>query len=268
MKRIIPAIVLALALSASAQVYTLSAPLSGSLTLSMTDPNGPWGNGGGVIVNFTNLAETITLDMDAGTIRQEGWISVANPVNTFTFAEVQNGIPGLVTVTYELSSGGQLCFDTGPRNIGTPSEWGSYYFDSWIPNLGTINMRCTLNTGGKIYSSGFGSEVVALYLEKTAWTFSAFELMDDPTKLRVWNLGDSNPGWMGWCQPIQTAILADNGFNLGWMQGQVGLSSGYGIPADFMDWYHGKYAVATMIPEPSAVWLISLLVLAFIRHRQ
>src|ERR1035438_9052046 len=80
-------------LAGHCQVYQLSTPISGSMTMSVQDTNGPTGSSGGFNFTLTNLTETVYLDPVAQTIRQVGLIS-GTPTATYISIQETQSIPG------------------------------------------------------------------------------------------------------------------------------------------------------------------------------
>src|ERR1035438_3338397 len=75
------------------QIYTLSTPISGYMTMSVQDLNGPSGSSGGFQLNFNSLSETIYLDPVGETLRQVGTISFTPSATNLQFQETQT-VPG------------------------------------------------------------------------------------------------------------------------------------------------------------------------------
>src|ERR1035438_462128 len=80
----------ALAMNGRAQVYQFSTPISGYLTMSVWDTNGPAGSSGGFNFTFTNLTETVYLDPVGETIRQVGVISGMPTATNISIQETQS----------------------------------------------------------------------------------------------------------------------------------------------------------------------------------
>jgi|ERR1035437_2164960 hypothetical protein len=84
---------LGIPMSGNCQVYTLSTPISGSLSMSVQDLNGLAGSSGQFYFTFSNLTETVYLDPAAETIRQVGVIS-GTPTATNILVQETQSIPG------------------------------------------------------------------------------------------------------------------------------------------------------------------------------
>src|ERR1035437_764781 len=113
---------IAIPVAGHCQVYQLSTPISGYLTMSAQDLNGPAGSSGGFTFTFSNLTETVYLDAVAETIRQVGVIYGPPTATNISIQETQSipgqfpnpptNVSGSVTVTLAPTDGG-LSFDTG-----------------------------------------------------------------------------------------------------------------------------------------------------------
>ena len=113
---------LGMLMSGHCQVYTLSTPITGYMTMSAQDLNGPSGSYGSFTFTLTNLAETVYLDPVAQTIRQVGVISGTPTATHISIQETQSipgqfpnpptNVSGTLTVTLAPASG-SLSFDTG-----------------------------------------------------------------------------------------------------------------------------------------------------------
>ena len=78
-------LILGLAMNGRAQIFQLSTPWGGVMSLSVQDVNGPAGSSGGVNLEFNHLSETIYLDPVGKTIRQVGTISCIQRLQAYSF---------------------------------------------------------------------------------------------------------------------------------------------------------------------------------------
>jgi len=161
---------LGLPVTGHCQIYTLSTPVSGYLTMSVYDFYGDsiysGGRvGGGFYYNFNTLTETVYLDLAAQTIRQVGVIS-GTPLQAtgISWQETQMGgfylgqdqqVTGDVTVTLTPPAGG-LSFDTGPKHFTWNAASGTYTFDGRVlSNIANLGGSYSLVTGGQTFSDLF-----------------------------------------------------------------------------------------------------------------
>ena len=121
-------VVLAMNAFSQIQVYELSAPLNGAMSMTAQDVNAPTTSSssgffsGGFELEFNSLSETIYLDPVGGTLRQVGTILYIPTATNIQFEDIQivpgestnppTEVSGIVTVTLA-PSGGSLSFDTG-----------------------------------------------------------------------------------------------------------------------------------------------------------
>jgi len=71
------------------QVYQFTTPITGYMTMSAVDRNGPSGSSGGFVLQFNTLTETVYLDAVNETIRQVGFVSVTSSNQSLSFSETQ-----------------------------------------------------------------------------------------------------------------------------------------------------------------------------------
>src|ERR1039458_2391153 len=199
------ALILALGLpmAGQAQVYTLSTPITGSLTMSVQDLNGPAGSCGSFNYNFNTLTETVYLNSVAQTIRQVGVISGTPSATIISIQETQSipgvfpnpptNVPGAVTVTLA-PIGGALSFDTGPQPITWDAGVGAYTFNGNLSSIGSFTGTYSLVTGGQTSSGSFtyGLTVQAVANPgNTSYTFNTVSTTDYPNSVSLSGLGTS-----------------------------------------------------------------------------
>lgn len=184
---------------AQTQVFQLSIPISGNITMSARDLNGPPGSSGGFQLNFNSLIETIYVDPNAATIRQIGAITYTPTEPNFSFSENQinptqfpnppNYVFGSLTV-YLAPAGTNLYFDTGPQPlIWTPSI-SAYTVENTDVFAQGIAMTGSylLVTGGQTYTNSFN---YSLSLNQSI--FSAFGFTNFPSSIVLSQLGYNTP---------------------------------------------------------------------------
>jgi hypothetical protein len=244
----------ALAMNGRSQVYTLSTPITGYMTMSVQDTNGPTGSSGEFYFNFTNLTETIYLDPVGETIRQVGVISGTPSATNISFQEAQQ-IPGQFpnpptnasgSVTVTLAPiGGSIPFDTGPQPLTWTPASGAYTCDGNLTNLGNFVGTYSLITGGQTYSGSF-----TYGLSFASWwpcfTFNTVSTIGYPNSLALSGLGYAQSAFPAMFAPspsVVADVVANNGFN---MVLQVGHSS-MGYAGEEFEWNSPGTITATLI---------------------
>lgn len=257
--------IFAIPLTGHCQTYTLSTPISGSMTMGMQDATGPAGSYGNINLNFTKLTETIYLDPVAQTIRQIGMISYIPTASNISFQETQQ-VPGIfpnpptnavgnVTVTLA-PAGGVLQFDTGAQPVTWSGPVGGYTFDGSMRNLGTVNGSYSLRTGGQTYSGDFSYQLPVYSI--AGLTFSVLSTTGYPNSLALSGLG-TQWGFTANYVPTPGTVVdmtANNGFH---MMLDVGAPN-YLAPGDeeLFNWSSPGTITATLVPEPTSLSLAAL----------
>jgi hypothetical protein len=227
----------ALALNGLSQIYTVTTPISGKMSLGVTDLGG-----GSTYVNltFNNLTETVYLDTVGGTVRQAGFVSFTpspSPTN-MVIVESKSGIPAAVTVT--LTPPSVLSFDTGPVPITWNSLLSAYTLNGTISGfLGTFNGSYSLVTGGATNSGSFNyaiSQPLAPYLLAT--TFTTISTNSYPESITLTGLTSiagqgAQAGEYTSTPQIGAEVTAANGFQ---MQLQPGENNWYGNICEYWFW--------------------------------
>src|ERR1035438_1547290 len=163
----------AIPFTVKSQVYSLSTPISGNLTMGVEGLT--TGSGGSFYFNVTNLTETIYLDPVGQTIRQVGVFSGMPTATNISFQETQQiagqfpnpptNVSGSVTVTLA-PVGGNLTFDTGANGFSWDSSLGGYSFG--LLDLQSFNNNFvgsySLITGGQTYSGLFYYSLSPYYI--------------------------------------------------------------------------------------------------------
>jgi len=214
---------LGLAINSHAQVYQLSTPISGILTLGITETNGLAGSSTYSILNLSALTETVYLDPAANTIRQVGFIYVTPSETNLSFNDTQDlpaqfpnppqAVSGVVTVSLNIVGGG-ISFDTGPQSIVFNSVLQSYTNNAYLTNMTIpINAAYQLQTGGQTYSGTFSYVLynLGVYAGTPPWmyspyAFSALSVSNYPASLVLDGLGD--PGYGGFYSYRGTYYIA------------------------------------------------------------
>lgn len=223
--------------------------------MSVQDTNGPAGTSASCNYNFTNLTETIYLDLVAETIRQVGVISGTPSAGNISFTETQHipgefpnpptSVAGSVTVTLAPSDGG-LSFDTGPEALTWTSTTESYTFDGDIQNF-PMNGSYSLLSGVYSYTGAFA---YTLPMSAQGWdhavTFTGLSTIHYPTSLSLTGLGivpaccggryAANP-------PVSADITCPNGFHLCLSVGITWNADGYG---EYFTWDSPGTITATL----------------------
>jgi hypothetical protein len=253
------------------QIYTLSTPISGYLTMSIWDTNGPAGSSGGFYFNFTNLTETVYLDPTNQTIRQVGVIFGTPSALQISITETQSipgqfpnpptNVSGSVTVTLALTSGA-LSFDTGPRPLSWNAALGVYTCDAHLTDIFDCVGTYSLVTGGQTYSGSF-FYTLPFY---TGWggifiagTFSELSTTDYPNSLTLSDLFGGPLCCGGYCLlPASPSVVADivanNGFHAGLSVGSRvshGVYETFPLSEQFV-WASPGTATATLVPTTNS----------------
>jgi hypothetical protein len=257
--------------------YSLSMPISGVLSMSARDLNGPpdshydpnpsgsVGAAGGFSLNFNTLTETVYVDKTAGTVRQAGTISVTPAAPSFVINETQGAVSGATTVFLGPSGGNVFSFDTGMQPYTFNS--GIYTFNGNILNLGSFAGSYSLLTGGQTYTGSFNYTLTA-FSGLAAYTFTQFT-ETSPTSISLSGLGDVNfgvPGGVryGSIPSVAADVTAANGFHLGL---STGAGAGFGVFGEYINWSSGP-VTANVVPEPSSFALLGIGLAGWMLRRQ
>jgi Immunoglobulin I-set domain len=253
-------LVLAMGLTARGQVYTLTTPISGSMTMSAGDQNGPAGSSGSFTLQFNTLTETIYIDPIAETIRQVGVISYTASATNISFQETQQiqgvfpnpptNVIGSVTVTLATSGNG-LSFDTGNQ----PATWnpsiGGYTFNSGVSSFLNMNGSYALISGGQTNAGVFNYDLNYYFFSGSGPnTFNKVSTYGYPQTLTFSGLGYYNGPWGDIFTPtpdIVADVATTNGFH---MQLRAGVLNVYGCggTGEIFQWSSPDNITATNIP--------------------
>ena len=244
------------------QVYQLSTPISGWLTMSAWDENGPAGSSGSFNYNFTNLTETVYLDPVAETIRQIAVISGTPTATNISIQEIQSipgqfpnpptNVSGSVTVTLA-PTGGALTYDTGPLPLTWNAGSGAYTFDGSVLSLGNIVGSYSLVTGGQTNSGSFNYGLV-VSPASYPWmiTFNTVSTAGYPTKLSLNGLGNLNSLYGTFVTTVSPVVhsVANDGFD---MELSIGVFIDYGVYHDERAfWLSPGTVTATLVPSTNS----------------
>jgi hypothetical protein len=270
------------------QTYALSAPITGAMTMSAQDLNGPTGSTGSFQLNFSTLTETIYLNPVAQTIEQVGTISATPSASSLSFQEVQQ-IPGVFpnpptsvtgNVTVALApTGGGLSFDTGPQPVTWNASDGAYTFDGSVSGFNNLVGSYSLVTGGQTFSGSFTYQLSLKQSQFGPLTPSAFNAVSTtgyPNTLTLGGLGGGG-GELGLFQSspsVVANVTATNGFNMALSVGDRSSvngagESGWGV-GEFLEWSSPGTVTATeLVPEPTSLSLLAfgILGIIFLRRR-
>jgi hypothetical protein len=266
---------LAIPVTGYCQIYTLSEPISGQITMNAQELNAPkgspphWFN-----YVFNNLSETVYIDPVAQTVRQVGLISGTPSAQTLSFQETQQtpgqfpnpitSIDGSMTVTLAPAGGG-LTFDTGLQHVNWTAA--GYAFSAPLGDLGNFLGSYSLVTGGQTYNGSFSYGITCPAI------FSAFTLItttDYPNSIALSSFGGSSYGDVSISpyNSIQADVIANNGFHMELVAGTGIAAGGRG---EQLYWASVPDMVATLVvPEPASLSLVvfGLLGIIPLRRRQ
>ena len=250
---------IAIPVAGHCQVYTLSTPISGYLTMSVQDLNGPAGSSGGFTFTFSNLTETVYLDPVTQTIRQVGVISGTPTATYISIQETQSiagqfpnpptNVSGSVTVTLA-PTGGSLSFDTGSRPLTWNPTSGGYTCDGTVTSLTNFEGSYSLVTGGQTYSGSFTYGLFYVS-EGVVFTFDMVSTLGYPASLTLsgtFQVGAGRgPAYYAASPSTVANVAADNGFH-------ADLSVGDQTPAVYIppvgekiDWTSPGTITATLV---------------------
>jgi hypothetical protein len=256
--------VFAMTSSSETQVYQLSTPISGSMTMSARDLNGPTGSSAGFSLNFTNLAETIYLDSVALTVRQIGTISYFPSATNFQFVETQSipgqfpnpptEVSGNITVALSVGSNG-ISFDTGPQAVTWHSDISGYtvadngyVFVNGVP----MNGSYTLVTGSQTFSGSFSYTLFPLFnTEGIPSTFNNLYLDNAPYSIQLSGLGTVCISGLMTSSGTVADVVATNGFEMQLSPGAEPWACNYGYIGEVFHWSSGGAVTATNVPSGS-----------------
>ncbi len=255
-------------MSGDCQVYTLSTPISGYLTMSARDKhtNSPAGSAGTFYLTFSNLTETVYLDPVAETIRQVGVIAATATGTNFSIQETQtippqfplppSNVIGTITVSLAHTGGALLQFDTGTRPMTWNTSYGGYTFDGKVVTTwGDFVGSYSLTTGGQTFS---GSFTYSLSLGSTwpAITFTTLRTAGYPDSFTLSGLG-MGPQGTAFCAvspSVVADVAADNEFH---MVLSVGAWEWYGNYGEHFKWSSPGTITATLVPTTNSPTIIA-----------
>ena len=250
---------LGIPMSGNCQVYTLSTPITGYMTMSAQDLNGPSGSYGSFTFTLTNLAETVYLDPVAQTIRQVGVISGTPTATHISIQETQSipgqfpnpptNVSGTLTVTLAPASG-SLSFDTGLCPLTWTPASSAYTCNGFLPSFTNFEGSCSLVTGGQTYSNSFTYELA----NRGVLIFNTVSTTNYPNSLSLGGLRVSpNPTYLTSWPSVVTTVTAANGF-------QAALSVGL-HPAsaheEYFSWASPGTITATLVPTTNSPTITS-----------
>ncbi len=250
-------------MKAHAQVYQLTTPVSGYLTMSAQDldSNAPAGSSASGSLNFTSLTETVYYDPVGETLRQAGVLSYGNSSGvTLQWQENQAGILGTVTVNLALV-GGNLAFDTGLQSISYNGDADAYFASAPAFCQGMPVSGCySLVTGGQTYTGSFSYILQADNgSSRGGCVTSAFnesELTDYPTSIYLFGLnyfgGINGPRYLA-SPGIVADVRADNGFELQLKPGIQWVDPIQGSNGEAFHWTSGGGTATTTTPAPTTI---------------
>jgi hypothetical protein len=252
----------AFGINGHSQIYQFSTPISGYLTMSAADLNGPTGSSGTINLNFNSLTETIYLDPVAGTIRQVGAISATPSAPNIQFQETQSvpgqfpnpptNVSGIVTVNLA-PTGGILSFDTGPQSVTWDAALSAYTVDAVIFAQGLpMSGSYSIVTGGQTNTGSFSYTLDYWFGGDVAFTFDAFSLTDYPSSLQLNGLG-YNYGSAPFLSPgIVADVTSSNGFEMKLSTGINGISI-FGNVGELYLWSSDPVTATNIASGPAAI---------------
>jgi len=237
--------------TAKAQVYFASTPVTGYVTMSIYDNIG--GGSGSLNLNLNNLSEYVYYDAAAQTVREVGTVTYTPSDPNITFQENSGGVQGNVTVTLA-PAGGVLTFDTGPQAILPGSR-----IDAALYNIqNQLNGTYSLVTGGQTLNGSFAYNL-SYSSAQAPHTYNGFSPAGYPGSIQLSTL--DNDGFFGpyASNPNVVAdITAANGFHM-----QL-------TPSAFWSWsVNNPTLTAILVPEPAFIAFAGLGIagLAVLRRR-
>jgi hypothetical protein len=260
------------------QTYTLSTPISGSLTMSAEDLN--TGNSGGVYFNFSTLSETVYINPVAATIEQWGTINGTLSAPNFSFQDVQQfgtfpspitSVTGAVTVALAPPLGG-ISFDTGPQPISLGS--GAYSFSGNLPMTlgGMFSGSYSVVTGGQTYNGLFSYQLneneLTIYYPPN--TFDTVSTAGYPNSIALSGLSQTGPGGFSASpNPVSTVTAAD-GLQVELHVGAFSTSGSSEV--ELFNWASpGTITATELVPEPTTLSLLAFGmcgIIVLLRHRR
>jgi len=212
------------------QIYQFTAPITGSMTMSVQEvsSNAPSGSSGVVNLTLTALSETIYLDPVGATLRQVGALYYSLPDTNIQFQETQvtppqfpntnlASVSGTITV-YLTPSESVLSFDTGPQPITWNTADSSYTIENTALTPGfAFSGSYSLVTGGQTYTGSFAYSINDNQGNDyaPAHTFNILSISNYPTSLQLSGLGNCCPQGVLFESPgIVANVTASNGFEM------------------------------------------------------
>jgi len=254
----------ALAMNGRSQIYQLSTPASGYLTMSVQDLNGPSASSGIFNLNFDALTETVYLDPAGATIRQVGVITFSPSATDISFQETQqigsfpNPLTNLTgTVTVRLAPvGGTLSFDTGPQPLTWNAASGAYTFNGNLTDMGNYVGSYSLVTGSLTNNGSFNYTLpLSPAYGCLMHTFDTLSTSNYPNLLALSDLGsDYNmTTWYVGTPSVVADVVASNGFHMKLSVGIHGVGyQGGTLYVEQAVWYSPGTVTATNVPSGAA----------------
>jgi len=220
-----------------AQIFQLSTPWGGVMSLSVQDVNGPAGSSGGVNLEFNHLSETIYLDPVGKTIRQVGTISCTPTAASIQFQETQT-VPGRFpspptqvsgNVTVNLApSGGGLSFDTGILPATWNAASSTYSVNGLLLCGFPITGSYSVVTGGQTYTGSFSYTISCSDNQGNAGIFSTISAAAYPSTIELSGVGYSGFNSTAWFPSpgIVADFKAPNGFEIQLSPGIIDFPNG------------------------------------------
>ena len=214
--------------------------------------------GGGV--SLDTLTETVTLDLNAQTIRQTGFISGSSVPCSSVWASSYplsgQQIPFSLTITQSLREGG-MSFDTGTQPLTWDSVSQSYKFDGRFTGAVPVDGSYSLTTGGEILTGSFSYDLTpATTLQPRTYsglmTGAGQAITLIPSSLYPQQY--VSPGSHGVID-----VTAANGVHLVCIPGYA---------TDQWDWLNWGVDSVTLVPEPSVAALAGLGAIALMIFRR
>ena len=247
----------ALAMDGRAQVYQLSTPISGYMTMGALEITSPTGGGGTLYLN--TLTETVYIDPVASTIRQVGSVSVSSATPQQFVIHVTQIMPqpfpnpaitniGDITVTLAPVSTNFL-FDTGVQPFTYNAQLGLYTFNGHvqfapIPFTGSYSLVTGTETFSGVFSYTMSQRVGSLT------TFDQLSTPDYPMSISlggsVGDTGSYPPEYFKANTNLVADVTATNGFH---MQLRPGSSNWfYDLGVDWWVWSSGSVTATLVAP--------------------
>lgn len=256
---------LGLPMSGDSQIYTLSAPIGGSVSMGATDLLGPPGSAsGGTNLPFGMLNETIYVDLTAQTVRQVGQFSISPGNATFVIHETNQIpqpfpnppllVPGNVTVSLSFS-GTTVSFDTGPRSVSYNSSTGNFIFDGVInPPPTSYTGSYSLFTGGQTLTGPFSYSLSLKDPDYPVCMFTSLSGTGYPASVQLAGFASAGlyPGNALYTSTpnVVADVTATNAFHL---QLKPGAQNWWGNIVENWSWSLGPVTAALAVTNPPTI---------------